>query len=166
MTVIPDTTRALIHKYLAGLHEGRGLILVAFVLLSSFFLTGSVYAGQPDVDAVPGHIAALAGEDTAVRVAAAKALLALGPDSAAAVPALVAALEDEDGDVVGWAGRALVAIGSASVPALTKALRHEDIRVRLAAAYGLVGLREKAKPALPELDDAAQGQDLRGELAA
>lgn len=82
-------------------------------------------------DAVDPLVQTLADPDPAVRLAAARALAAIGPEAERSVPALIRALEDRDEAVRQAAARALGQIGPSAneaVPALLRVLREEAVR--------------------------------------
>lgn len=97
--------------------------------------------------------------DAKAREAAARALIAAGPE--AAVPSLVRALTDP-GDEVRWAASAALArIGEAAVPALIAALADPSPEIRGIAAFALGAIGPAAAPAVPTLRRA-----LKRELCA
>ena len=101
--------------------------------------------------------AGLAGRNGSIRVAAAEALVVVGP-TAADVPALVKLSREAIAGAKEAAARALGQLGSASkdaVPRLIELVADRDSDVKLAAieALGRIGL-PTAAPAIPKLKDA------------
>jgi HEAT repeat protein len=105
-----------------------------------------------------GPLAKALGSDQAnVRLQAAQALEAIGPEAKHAVPALAKLLntDGEESTVRIKVAQALVRIGEPSVPSLVEALKHAKEEVRLLAATALGEIGADAKPALPALRKAA-----------
>jgi len=107
-------------------------------------------------DAVPelGHMiansdAAERSWDAENRLAAMKALAAIGPaKSAAAIPKLIAAMADEDARIRRQAAETLGIYGPAArsaLPALRQALRDDDGEVRLYAAEAILSIKSGKK---------------------
>jgi HEAT repeat protein len=82
---------------------------------------------------------ALHDEDADVRLLAAQRLGGSGPDTEKRTAALLLALKDPHAGVRREAAEALSFIGPAATPALCKALEDEDPRVRVGAAFALIG---------------------------
>jgi HEAT repeat protein len=108
----------------------------------------------------------LGSRDASVRLRAAKALGAIGPDARAAVPALTGALADGDGDVRRAAVAALRQIRPDARPtdelirAYVLDLKEPDADVRLLAARGLGRLGPVAATlGVPALEQAANDPD-------
>ena len=102
------------------------------------------------------QMALLAHPDDAVRYWAATGLAALGPQAGPAEDALKQALDDLDPSVGIAAAEALCGLGREgdALPVLVEGLQHDDPRVRLHAAIALVAIGQKARPAIPQLNNA------------
>ncbi|MCZ2344270.1 MAG: HEAT repeat domain-containing protein [Bacteroidales bacterium] len=110
-------------------------------------------------EAIPLLTQALSDEDSAVRCAAAQALIPFGSQATAAVPALVAALQKtqladlQKPDPIELAPtRALAAIGEAAVAPTTKLLTDMAPLNRYQAAYVLGEIGPAARSAVPALE--------------
>ena len=111
--------------------------------------------GKYAQDAVPelGHM--IANSDPANRawdpdnrLAAMKALLAIGPErSAAAIPKLIAALADQDPRIRRQAAETLGVFGptASALPTLWQALRDDDSEVRLHASEAIMNIKSGKK---------------------
>ncbi len=100
-------------------------------------------------------VAVLESEDPHTRAAAAKALGALEPDPEMAAPILEEALDDADEETVRDVLDALAGMGAAMVPQLTRALRFEPLRPRIAFLLGEMG--PEAEPAIEALIELIDG---------
>jgi len=96
---------------------------------------------------------ALEDERSNVRIAAADALGALGPQAATAAAAMVKQLDYPDASVRVAVMEAFVAIGPASVPALIAAFEHPEPAVGKRAA---ISIRDIGQPAMAALEEAAR----------
>lgn len=106
-------------------------------------------------DAAPAIADLLRDTDPDVRSAARKALVRIGPKSAAP---LAKALDSTEDSARLAAVQALAELGTAAedaVPALMTALKDKNIDVRIHAAYALGQIGPAAKSALPALREAA-----------
>jgi len=102
-------------------------------------------AGVRDVEVVGPLVELLGQESRSLRVAAAEALAALGPEGIEALPALRRALRDPHWRVRYSALLALGRMGPAAEPDLLGALNDEDYWMRMAAVDGLAR-RAAARP--------------------
>jgi HEAT repeat protein len=116
--------------------------------------------GTDSREAAPALAVLLRDRNAGVRLNAAGALGAIGPDAAAVgVAPLREALRDADPYVRAQAASSLGNLGPAAgsaAPELIVALKDRDKSVRAAAAYALAELGAAAREALPALNDAAQ----------
>ena len=92
--------------------------------------------------------------DPALRKGAAEAIGHIGPPARAALPALLARLDDPAREVRRAVAGGLAGIGPEAIDPLIRALRNPNPRIRGTAARALVGMRDKAAPAIPALIDA------------
>jgi HEAT repeat protein len=104
-------------------------------------------------------IEALAHQDPAVRLRAAKQLGERGRAAHWAVPELSKALRDRFPDVRRQAGKALAAVGAAAVPELVQALRERDVAVRARAARSLALIGPEAREAVETLTAGLRDAD-------
>ncbi|MDW8267148.1 MAG: HEAT repeat domain-containing protein [Gemmataceae bacterium] len=112
--------------------------------------------GRPAVAALAE---ALRSEDKGVRREAARGLGNLRAEAAYAVPSLVAALQDREADIRVHVAAALVKVDPSQpmiVSVLVEALKNTDAEVRFHAVNTLGDLGERARTALPDLDDRAK----------
>ncbi len=105
--------------------------------------------------ATEGLVALLESDDPQTRAAAANALGALEPDPEMAAPILEEALDDADEATVRDILDALAGMGPAMVPQLTRALRFESLRPRIAFLLGEMG--PEAEPAVEALIELIGG---------
>lgn len=138
-------------------------LAVAMSVPRSSLYAPKLFGLEPVID---GHVAAeyaddLNSSDPEVRRKAAAALGRMTDAARPALPKLVRAMRaDADGDVRTAAADAIAKMGSeAAVSDLAAALADPDGRVRMNAAIGLLRLKEKARPAVPELIAAAGDTD-------
>jgi lysophospholipase L1-like esterase len=153
----------------------QGALLVADTLYSSGLvepgdardLLGDALGAKRDD---PGALAsALASHDSvAVRIDAAEALGARGPQGRDAVPALFAALSDPSEAVRAAAARALARIPPSpeDVPRLVAALASEDTYVSAFAAWTLGNLGALASSAVADLTRALAREETNAVVAA
>ena len=97
-----------------------------------------------------GRLAALL-TDRDVRLVAARALRAIGPQAEGAAEAITVLFDDEDAYVRMIGAQALGGLGEQSVAALRKALRDRDPQVVKIAGHALADLGPAAAPAVPDL---------------
>lgn len=107
-------------------------------------------------DSVAAVVAGLASENGEIRMQAALALEAIGPEAEAAVAPLIGVLTDRDANVRDNAANALVQIGPASLPGLIEALQGESTELREQAARTLRKMGPAAKQAVPALVKALE----------
>lgn len=107
-------------------------------------------------DSVAALVAGLASENGEIRMQAALALEAIGPEAEAAVAPLIGVLTDRDANVRDNAANALVQIGPASLPGLIAALQGESTDLREQAARTLRKMGPVAKQAVPALVKALE----------
>jgi lysophospholipase L1-like esterase len=108
---------------------------------------------------------ALGDDDPRIRVAAARALGALGKAASAAVPPLLRALFDKSENVRSSAAQALWRIEPSpkeAVPGLVAALRSPDPYVRGFAAWALGNMGPDAREAIPALIEALREEEKAG----
>lgn len=115
---------------------------------------------------VPFLINGLKHDNAHVREKAARGLYGFAPCAQKAIPALTEVLKDSDAFVRQWAAFALGNLGyhfgpllTVAVPGLAALLRDEDCVVREWAAMALGFIGAAARPAIPALRDAANGDD-------
>lgn len=89
--------------------------------------------------------------DPEVRLVAARALHAIGPQAKGAAGAIAVLLDDDDAYVRMTAAQTLGGLGEQSVAVLRKALRDREPQVTKIAGYALADLGPAAAPALPDL---------------
>ena len=99
----------------------------------------------------PALIAALKGDDTGLRIGAAKALGGMAANARDAIPALIENLGHNDEDLRSEVVETLGLIGADAVAPLTKSLSWPDPKLRSGSARALAALGADATPAGPEL---------------
>jgi HEAT repeat protein len=112
--------------------------------------------------AVPGLAKALSADSVEVRVAAAQALGAIGPDARTAVPQLGKALDDPAGIVTLSAAEALGSIKGPAVKVLADRLKQPEFLPLAAAVLGHMG--PDAVDALPELVKQLNAQETESQI--
>ena len=110
--------------------------------------------------ALPKLAAMLADDDSTVRYWGAVGLVALGTDAEPAADALAEALGDPAPNVRLAAAEALANLGreAVAVPVLVEGLQSDDGWVRLHAAIVLAAIGPRARPALPQINQAMRDQ--------
>jgi predicted Zn finger-like uncharacterized protein len=120
--------------------------------------------------AVPGLTQALKTGDPEFKAEAAFALGHIGPAAKAAAPALADALKDRDATVRRFAAEALYQVDpqrvAEVVDTLIGVLADRSANNRVYAAKDLGGMREKARPAVPALNDALKDSHKAVRIAA
>ena len=126
--------------------------------------------GVPAEKILPTFIAATSDSDDYVRFTAINELEKLGHAASTAVGPLIDRLQNDEDPKVKWnAARAIGIIdaeGKLGVPALTAGLKSRDASVRRFASLGLAAQREKALPALPDLERLLTDSDRATRIAA
>src|SRR5262249_42890883 len=101
-----------------------------------------------------------------VRLGVASALGQMGPAAAEVVPHLMELLLDGDESVRRASVTALARIGEAAVLPLSKALRHQNVLLRLQAAKALGEMGKTAQSAVQPLSKALRDEDPEVAVAA
>ena len=116
------------------------------------------------VDKLPELIQLLGDEDTTVRYWAAVGLKALGPEARSAEGTLLRSLADPALNVRIAAADALVSLGSRAdiMPVLVEGVKHPSEWVRLRALNVLDTMGDKARAALPEVENALKSDSRWG----
>jgi HEAT repeat protein len=101
--------------------------------------------------AKPELLKALKGDDTGLRIGAAKAFAIIGSSAVEAVPGLIENLGHNDPEVRAEMVEALVAIGKPAIPSLVSSVGWPDPKIRAGSARALGGIGADASEAAPAL---------------
>lgn len=130
----------------------KRVVLAAMMAVASVWCAAGVAADEN----LAQTIKALAAQDPAAQIQAAKSLEALGPGAVEAVPALIKVLKSDNAEVQAHGAAALGAIGHAAKPAakaLASLVRDGDEMVRREAIEALQKIRPGPAVMLPILGE-------------